>query len=538
MEKTREMQQQKQERHGGQFWADQIAREVKDAPSGKHIVSDAKTPSGRIHVGSLRGVIIHDLMYKALRDAGKKAEFVYRFDDFDPMDSFPAYLPKEFEAYMGKPLCNIPSPEPGFDSFAQFYAVEFQSVFEAMDCHPRIEWSSQDYRKGLMDEVLKTAIEKAEKIREINERISGGKKQGNWLPIHVVCDGCGRIGTTQASDFDGATVKYTCAGAKYATGCGHSARKSPFHGGSKLTWKAHWAAQWKVYAVTAEGEGKDHATVTGSRAVANAISKEVYSYEPPFDQPYEFFLVGGKKMSSSKGVGTSAKDIAQTLPPELLRFLLVRYKPRTAINFSPEGETLPRLYDDYDAFAETYFGRRKSRDPDEPRIFELSQTSGGKPKDFFKPQFSLVASLLQAPHVNVRTAVEKLKGAPLTMDEEGEFEKRMKTAKTWLEKYAGEEHKLRILEHAGAVKIFSALAPEMQKALHEFGDFVSEPSAPGERGQGEMVKALCVKHGVEPKAFFESAYKIFLGKESGPRLLPFLNALERPFVAQRLKGVV
>ena len=34
------------------FWADQIAAESSDRT---HIVNDSKTPSGRVHVGSLRG---------------------------------------------------------------------------------------------------------------------------------------------------------------------------------------------------------------------------------------------------------------------------------------------------------------------------------------------------------------------------------------------------------------------------------------------------------------------------------------------------
>ena len=55
------------------FWADRIARKINK--SGKYQpywVDDMKTPSGRVHVGSLRGVIIHDLIFKALKDAGAK----------------------------------------------------------------------------------------------------------------------------------------------------------------------------------------------------------------------------------------------------------------------------------------------------------------------------------------------------------------------------------------------------------------------------------------------------------------------------------
>ncbi len=48
------------------FWADEIAAQAE----GPQVVNDSKTPSGTIHVGSLRGVIIHDAIVRALRDAG------------------------------------------------------------------------------------------------------------------------------------------------------------------------------------------------------------------------------------------------------------------------------------------------------------------------------------------------------------------------------------------------------------------------------------------------------------------------------------
>ncbi|HLD76390.1 MAG TPA: lysine--tRNA ligase, partial [Candidatus Norongarragalinales archaeon] len=198
-----------------QFWADRIAREA-HAQNGRHVVSDAKTPSGRIHVGSLRGVVIHDVIFKAVRDSGQKVEYVYRFDDFDPMDGFPPGVSEEFRKHMGEPLCDVPSPEPGHVCFARFFAEEFRTVFENLDCHPRIVWSSEQYRAGKFDALIRKALEKAELFRAINESVSGAKKVQGWLPINVVCEKCGKIGTTKVSDFDGKTVLYSCDDVKYA----------------------------------------------------------------------------------------------------------------------------------------------------------------------------------------------------------------------------------------------------------------------------------------------------------------------------------
>ena len=52
------------------IWADREAKRLKERSLPLEWVDDMKTPSGRIHVGSLRGVIVHDLIYKALKEIG------------------------------------------------------------------------------------------------------------------------------------------------------------------------------------------------------------------------------------------------------------------------------------------------------------------------------------------------------------------------------------------------------------------------------------------------------------------------------------
>src|SRR6187397_2855106 len=117
------------------YWADKVASEIKNNSTQDQWVDDMKTPSGRIHVGSLRGVVVHDLVYKALKDTGIKAKYTYLFESSDPMDDLPSYLPKDkFEKYLGMPLYKIPSPEPGFKNYAEYFALEFKNVFNAIGC--------------------------------------------------------------------------------------------------------------------------------------------------------------------------------------------------------------------------------------------------------------------------------------------------------------------------------------------------------------------------------------------------------------------
>lgn len=510
------------------FWADQIAEKAEQL-DGRHVVSDAKTPSGRIHVGSLRGVVIHDLIFKAVKDSGQKVEYVYRFDDFDPMDGFPPELPDSFRKHMGEPLCNVPSPEKGYDSLAQYYAFDFREVFEKLDCKPRIVCASESYRAGEMNQLIRTALEKAEKIREINVCISGAKKQEGWLPINVVCEKCGKIGTTKVSGFDGETVLYECVDVKYAKGCGHSARISPFDGNAKLTWKADWAATWVLHNVTIEGAGKDHYAAGGSRDVANHLADEVFGYKHPYNFRYEFFIMGGKKMSTSKGIGVSARQMSESMPPELLRFLMARYKPQTAIDFNPDGDTIPKLYDDWDRFARIYFSHETARDPDIPRIFALSQV-GSAPKDFFRPPFSFVAFLRQLPNVKVVDAIADYKGSKLSKEEKDELAKRIEYAKIWLEKFAPEEAKVQLVEKPD----YSVLSEGQKKALRDFAEVFGNEK--DDNRQMEAVKGICSKNSLTVGEFFEAAYTVFIGRKKGPKLLPFLKALDRKKVVARLSN--
>src|SRR3972149_11131701 len=100
------------------FWSDKVAQEI--IASGQHNpywVDDMFTPSGFAHIGSLRGPIVHDVVYRSLVDTGAKTTFTYIFNDFDPVDGLPPDLLRMTDE-LGKPLRLAKSPESGFDSFA------------------------------------------------------------------------------------------------------------------------------------------------------------------------------------------------------------------------------------------------------------------------------------------------------------------------------------------------------------------------------------------------------------------------------------
>lgn len=510
------------------FWADKLAKEISKTKK-PQIVDDAKTPSGRIHVGSLRGVIIHDLIYKALKDQKVNTHYTYIFDDMDPMDGLPVYLPKEkFEKYMGVPLKDIPSPE-GEGSFAHFYAKEFTGVFNSLGALPQILWNSKLYEQGKLDQQINQALDAAEKIQEIYEKVSGSRRPKDFLPFQPICENCGKIGTTVATKWDGKEVSYECSKDKvaWAVGCSRSGKVSPFGGTGKMVWRVEWPAKWAALGVTIEGEGKDHASRGGSRDTADAISREVFKYDPPADIPYEHFLFGGKKMSSSKGIGATAVDVAQILPGEVLRFLMVRPKPMQHIDFDPESpHTIPKLFDDFDI-------ARESKDPVLKRIHELSSVASTT-KKYFVPRFSDILTQIQMPNVDLEEEAEKKKGGVLTPADKKALEERANYVKIYLERFAPEDIKFDVKEKLPEEA--KSLSVKQKELLQSMANLLAVSQDP-EEFQNEIYR-VGKDLGLSSKETFAAIYKSLIGKESGPKAAWLILSLDREFVKKRFQEVL
>ena len=77
---------------------------------GPQVVNDSKTPSGTVHVGSLRGPVILDTIARALRANGVETTLLYGVDDLDPMDAQALLTPDAIEREMGRPLAHVPDP--------------------------------------------------------------------------------------------------------------------------------------------------------------------------------------------------------------------------------------------------------------------------------------------------------------------------------------------------------------------------------------------------------------------------------------------
>ncbi len=503
------------------FWADKYASEVIESGNYKpYWVDDMKTPSGRVHVGALRGVVVHDLVFKALNDKGKEARYTYVFDNHDPMDDIPSYLPREkFEKYLGMPLFKVPSPEPGSENYAEFYAKEFEKVFNSIGCAPEIIWAKDLYTSGKMNTVIKEVLDNSSEVRKIYEEMYDKKLANNWYPFQLYCPDCGKVSTTNVTAWDGEEVDFECLENKvpWAKGCSMKGKASPFSTGGemvgKLPWKVEWACKWKVIGISIEGAGKDHMSRGGSHDLTSEICKRVINYPVPYPIAYEWLLVGGRKMSSSKGVGYAAKDMPEILPAELIRFMMVRIKVNTQINFDPaEEQTIPNLFDDYQKAADAYFDKSNE---DLARIFELSQI--GEIKKPPSIRFLILTQWVQMP--NMEEEIKK-----------GGLEEWAKYARVWVERFAPADQKFEVKKE---LPKDIGLTDKQKDLLKKTSEFVVEIKDPGDLQTKvyDLGKSLELSSGET----FEAFYKVLIGKNHGPKLAWLITSLDPDFVKERFE---
>lgn len=491
-------------------WADEVAERLLTA--GREIViCTGISPSGEIHVGNLREMVTADVVYRALQERGKSVRFYYVADTADPLRRVYPFLDESYAEHVGKPLCEIPCPCGHHPSYAEHFLEPFLESLKELDIPAEALRVDELYREGKYDEVVIAALENRDRIARIIDEETGKTTPPEWSPFMPRCNGCGRITWTTVKGFnlEARLVQYECK-------CGDTG-SAPIAGGGKLVWRVDWPARWSMLKVTYEPFGKDHASRGGSFATGKRISEEVFGFPAPDSIVYEWIsLKGMGDMKSSKGNVLTIRQMLEVVPPDILRYLILRTPPRKSIVFDP-GQPMLRLIDEYDQAASK---------ADSKRAYELSAI--GKASPVGVPYRHLV-SLVQIARNDPEEILRALSRSGYGVSRRDEILNRAGYAGRWLETFAPEEVKFEL--QSSLPDEAKKLSEGQKKALAALSERLSEGMSAEEIHR--LLYAIKDEMRLDPKDVFEAVYLVLLGKPSGPRAGWFLSALDIEFLRKR-----
>jgi len=489
-------------------WADVIAKELEN--SGPHTIATGITPSGPVHIGNMREVMTAEAVFRALLDRGAEARLIYIADTYDRLRRLYPFLPESFKEHIGKPLSEIPCPTGCCDSYADHFLKPFLESMERLGIKPEVYRADVLYKEGKYVEAIKTALSRRDDIARILKEVSGRDVPAGWSPFDAICSSCGRTNTTRVTGFDlnRETVDYECQ-------CGSRGTVS-MSGGGKLVWRVDWPARWPIFKVTVEPFGKDHATAGGSYDTGKRISEEIYNYPAPFPIVYEWIhLKGVGAMHSSTGIVVTIQEMLDVVPPEVLRYLIIRNKPEKHIEFDPALPLL-NLVDEYD--------QRKG----DARAIELSNINNSGP---FEIPFRHMVTAVQIARGDEDLLFKALKRSGYdVVSRREEILGRARNVQTWLDKYAPAYVKFQVQETLPSA--VNNLTPEERRALGLLAEQINDKTAAEIH---DLVYAVAKDRSLDSKKFFQAIYLAFLGDRQGPKVGWFLASLDRDFVLERLK---
>jgi lysyl-tRNA synthetase class 1 len=222
-------------------------------------------------------------------------------------------------------------------------------------------------------------------------------------------------------------------------------------------------------------------------------------------------------MSSSKGNVLSISRILEVVPPEALRYMIIRDRPQRTIGFDP-GLPLLQLVDQLDD--------RTARGRD-ARAVELSQAAGFEPVGV---PFKHLVVVAQVADFDTDKVVRILKESGYPDARRDAVAGRLHYARNWLEAYAPEDLKFTVQP---------TLPPQVEGLDDEQRRFLGRLAAGLQRAMdGPAVHDLIYElagsfEGIPASHLFQAIYLSLLGKQRGPRAGAFVAILGADFCRAR-----
>ena len=517
------------------YWADQLADEIirRKPDKEEYVCAAGISPSGSVHIGNFRDIATSYFVCRALQKKGKKAKLLFSWDEFDRLRKVPKnvsdYLGNNsFEQYIGCPYVDIPDPFGKETSYAAHFEKEFMASVERFGIQMEYRYQAKEYRSGRYAEYIIFALKNRDKIFSILDshrtQDATEEERKNYYPVSIFCPHCHKDSTKIVS------LSEDCTKAHYVCECGHEGDfdfTKDFN--CKLQWKIDWPMRWKAEGVDFEPGGKDHASKNGSYDTAKDISKQVFGYDPPLFQGYEFIGIKGSvgKMSGSSGLNMTPDFLLKLYPPEMILWLYAKTEPLKAFDFCLSDEIL-RQYFEFGKMVGAV--RAGTADENTKRIIENSLIAG---RNFVPVPMSQLVDLGSVVDFNpdmMEKLFQKI-GTPYTKEEFSElFEK----AKFWL-KTCSPESEYIILKKRNW-KYWRTMAEPERACVRALHDYIAAGGYTLDSLQSELYaipKQVFPAKAEDKNAlkqvqskFFQDVYNLILGRDRGPRLYLYLFAVD------------
>ena len=542
-------------------WIREVVDRVLERDVSDYLISTGKSPSGSIHIGSVRELIIADVIKRQLQEFGKNARTMFIVDDYDPVRSFPPGISLSLDEWAGVPYSEVPDEFGCHESFGSHWANEFIDTFAEFGLNPEIVWAHELYETEAMQDAVRVCLENTAVIREImieyvahdfdeEQRRQYVESMKTWYPASVVCPKCGHLQAGVKGEIAPNRITYYNPETEEVSfecqACGHAGILERRSLRLKLTWRIDWPAKWYIFKVTCEPAGKDHAVKGGSYDTGLEVSRRVFGWSGPVKVPYEWVQIGGRDMTTSKGIVFRPRTWLDVAPPELYRFLMLKTDLQRTINVQPDR--IPDMCDEYERFERQYYG---VDDGDDTRrqlaklLYPLSEPGQVRAAHIPKIPFKYAVLMSQLEPVlghdvvvaRCEETLRKLyKLKRLSKAVQSLILVRLKLAKNWVGQFGSANDRVDV--PPSVPEDVRAILTEPDRAfLSKMTEVLRLSSMSDEETQAAIFQTAR-EAGVSEKQAFMTLYRVLISQKHGPRLGSFINMLGKDWVADRIESVV
>lgn len=516
-------------------WSEEIAKRIveRNPDKSEYVCAAGISPSGSIHIGNFRDIATSYFVVRALRKMGRKAKLLFSWDEFDRLRKIPVNVSKvdsDMEKYIGMPYVDVKNPfidAPDIANYAEYFEREFEGSIKSFGIDMDYRYQATMYRTGSYKEYVILALKKRKEIFDVLDKhrtqVATQEERENYYPVSIYCPNCGKDTTKIV------TLTEDCTLANYKCECGNEGTfdfNKNFN--CKLAWKVDWPMRWMYERVDFEPGGKDHASPNGSYDTSKDIAKEIFGFEPPVFQGYEFIGIKGAtgKMSGSSGLNLTPNTLLKMYQPEVILWLYSKTDPLKAFDFCFDDGIL-RQYYEFDKLLDAYFAG--SLNASETAIIYNTLIENRRVETVPMSHLVQFGSIVNFNIPMLETVFEKI-NLPYKYEQ---FQDRIERAKYWLYECAPDN--VNNLRKTRNWEYYNSLSEIEKKHIALLYDFIVKENYDLEvlnKKLYDIPKAFINISDVDlnelklkQSSFFKTVYNLLIGKEKGPRLYLFLYAV-------------